>query len=516
MSDKNTYIKNIQSNYSFSSTSIYLGAGVFNDEIIGDAKVSIPLKMFTRHGLVAGATGTGKTRTLQLLAEQLSDAGVPVFLLDVKGDLSGMAKEGILTEKIKERIHALSVPYTNKAFPVELLSLTGKRGAQVRATSIEIGPLLLSKILELNDTQTGALTVLYKYADDKNLPLLDLADIKKTLNYLAEGDGAKEIKEEYGKISTSTASTILRKIVSLEQQGVSTIFGEPSFDISDFFEKVDGMGVVSLLNISDAQDKPVLYSTFLLSLLVEIYQTLPEVGDLEKPKLVFFFDEAHLLFNNSSPAFLNQIEQIIRLIRSKGVGIFFCTQSPLDIPDSVLGQLGNRIQHALRAFTPNDADNLKKTAKTYPTTEFYAIEKVLTSMGIGQALVTVLNEKGIPTTPAVTHLFPPRSMMGMLTEDEFTTHIANSDLYKKYQEQLDSRSAHDILTERIAAQNNATSEKTTEQKKEKTKPEKSTMEQVLGSPVTKEIGKSLVRGLFGMLFGKTPRSTTRRRKNSIF
>jgi DNA helicase HerA-like ATPase len=371
MTDKATFIQRIQQSYSSKEAHIYLGAGVLNNEILAEAQVNLPLRMMNRHGLVAGATGTGKTRTLQVLAEQLADAGVPVFLLDVKGDLIGLNAPGTSNPKLEERAKNLGITFNPQGFPVEVYSLSGKNGATMRATVLEFGPILLSKVLELNETQTGTLAVLFKYADDNKLPLVDLNDLKKVLNYLAEGPGKEEIKESYGKISTATSGTILRKIVALEQQGVDRIFGEPSFDIDDLFQKVDGKGVISLLNISDTQSQPALFSTFLLSLLVEIYNSMPEAGDLDKPKLVFFFDEAHLLFKDAPKAFLEQIEQVVRLIRSKGIGVFFCTQSPQDIPETVLAQLGNRVQHALRAFTPNDADNLRKTVKTYPRSDFY-------------------------------------------------------------------------------------------------------------------------------------------------
>lgn len=510
MSDSALYIEKIKSSYTTPGASIYLGAGVLENTILAEAAINIPLRMMNRHGLVAGATGTGKTRTLQVLAEALSDAGVPSFLLDVKGDLSGVAKPGQSIQKIEERVQALGKSFSPGGFPVEIYSLSGKTGAQMRATVTEFGPILLSKIFALNDTQTGVMSVLFKYADDHKLPLLNLDDLKKVLNYLSEGDGAAEIKDDYGKISTSTSGTILRKIVALEQQGVAHIFGEPSFDIDDLFEKVDGKGTISLLNIQDVQDKPVLYSTFLLSLLVEIYQTLPEAGDLDKPKLVFFFDEAHLLFNDSPKAFLEQIEQIVRLIRSKGVGVFFCSQSPLDVPETVLGQLGTRIQHALRAFTPNDADNLKKTARTYPKSDFYAIDQVLTSLGIGQALVTTLSEKGTPTEATAVHLYPPRSVMGPLTADEHQTLLNASDKYKKYKDALDPESAFELLTQRVNARMED-AEKETEAKEqqkvtEKTsskRTEKSTLEKVVSNPVAQQFGKSLVRGVLGMLFGSS-------------
>jgi DNA helicase HerA-like ATPase len=506
MTDKATFIQRIQQSYSSKEAHIYLGAGVLNNEILAEAQINLPLRMMNRHGLVAGATGTGKTRTLQVLAEQLADAGVPVFLLDVKGDLSGLNAPGTSNPKLEERAKNLGITFNPQGFPVEVYSLSGKNGATMRATVLEFGPILLSKVLELNETQTGTLAVLFKYADDHKLPLVDLNDLKKVLNYLAEGPGKEEIKESYGKISTATSGTILRKIVALEQQGVDRIFGEPSFDIDDLFQKVDGKGVISLLNISDTQSQPALFSTFLLSLLVEIYNSMPEAGDLDKPKLVFFFDEAHLLFKDAPKAFLEQIEQVVRLIRSKGIGVFFCTQSPQDIPETVLAQLGNRVQHALRAFTPNDADNLRKTVKTYPRSDFYTIDECLTTLGIGQALVTVLNEKGIPTEVAVTHLTPPRAIMGPLPAAELQQLISASEMQAKYGEAVDPISAHEILTERVNArqQEAALEEKEEVKKTGNGRREKSAVEEVLSSPVAKEIGRQVVRGLFGMLFG-TPK-----------
>lgn len=497
------FTNKIKASYTTQGDSIYLGAGILDGEIIADASVSLPLKMMNRHGLIAGATGTGKTRTLQLIAEQLSDAGVPVFMLDVKGDLSGLNHPGTSNAKIEERSLALNKAYEPTGFPVELYSLSGKKGAQMRASVFEFGPILLSKILGLNDTQSGVMAVIFKYADDNKLLLVDLNDLKKVISYLSSGSGAAEIKESYGSISASTSGTILRKIVTLEQQGLSQIFGERSFDIQDLFSRIDGKGVISLLNISDVQNQPLLFSTFLLSLLAEIFYTMPEAGDTDKPKLVFFFDEAHLLFKDSPKAFLEQIETIIRLIRSKGVGVFFCTQTPMDVPESVLGQLGNRVQHALRAFTPNDVDALKKTVNTYPRSEFYEIDRVLTSLGTGQALITVLNEKGIPTEVAATHLSPPRSIMEPMSEADCDTLMQASTLYQKYQELVDPVSAHDILTKRINEKLAEEEQTPTESSKRE---EKSTFEQVINAHITRQIGAAIVRGLFGMLNGKKPRS----------
>ncbi len=444
------FIDKITASYSPKGPFIQLGSGILEGEVVTDAKVNLALKMMNRHGLIAGATGTGKTRTLQLIAEQLSDAGVPVLMLDVKGDLSGLAEPGKTNDALIERGNAVGIPFEPSSFPIELFSLSGKLGAPMRVTVEDFGPVLLSRILDLNDTQSGVLSAIFKYADDNQLPIVDFQDLKKLLSYLSEGPGAEEIKADYGKISSASASTILRKIVAIEQQGLEHIFGEKEFDINDLFGKVDGKGVITLLNISDIQDQPLLFSTFLLSLLAQLFKHLPEVGDLDKPKLVFFFDEAHLLFNAASKAFLTQIEQIVRLIRSKGIGVFFCTQAATDIPESVLGQLGNRIQHALRAFTPNDAENLRKTVKTYPRSDFYEIDKVLTSLGTGQALVTVLNDKGIPTEVVATHLVPARAVMGPCSPQLYSELVNGSDYARKYQERVERRTAAEIIDERMA------------------------------------------------------------------
>lgn len=508
MSDQSAkFIEKIKDSYQLTDPHIYLGAGILDGKVLAEAEVNLSLHMMNRHGLVAGATGTGKTRTLQLLAEQLSDAGVPVFMLDVKGDLSGLNQAGLVNPKIEDRSNQLNKPFTPAGFPVELYSLSGKLGAQMRATVLEFGPVLLAKILDLNDTQAGVLAVIFKYADDNKMPVIDLNDLKKLVSYLAE-EGAEEIKSTYGKISTATSGTILRKIVAIEQQGLGAMFGERSFDIEDLFVKVDGKGMISLLNISDVQNQPVLFSTYLLSLLAEIFYSMPEAGDLDKPKLVFFFDEAHLLFKNSSKAFLAQIETIIRLIRSKGIGVFFCTQAPTDVPESVLSQLGNRIQHALRVFTPNDVDAMKKTVNTYPRSDFYKIDQILTSLGTGQALITVLNEKGIPTEVAATMLTPPRAAMGPLPTADYNHLVKSSDIATKYQETIDPQSAYEILTERI---NDKLSEREEQNQAEATeapaKSEKSIIEKVMGATITRQIGREIVRGLFGMLTGKKPRSS---------
>jgi DNA helicase HerA-like ATPase len=509
---KEKFVELINKSYTTALPTIYLGSGVYNGEIIADAKVNLPLRMMNRHGLVTGATGSGKTRTLQLMAEQLSAAGVPVFMPDMKGDLSGISKEGVANDKINERAESLGMTFSPCGFPVELYSLSGKLGAQMRATVTEFGPALLSKILELNDTQAGVLNIIFKYADDKNLPIVDFDDLKKVLSYLTEGVGAAEIKEDYGKISPATSSTILRKIVSLEQQGVNQIFGETSFDIDDLFEKVDGRGVISLLNVSDIQNQPAIFSTFMLALLAEIYQSLPEAGDLDKPKLVFFFDEAHLLFKDAPKAFMDQIDQVIRLIRSKGVGVFFCTQLTQDVPATVLSQLGNRVHHVIRAFTPNDVKALKETVKTFPSSEFYDMEKQFTQLGTGQAFITVLNEKGIPTATVVTHLAPPASVMGPVSESEYQSLLSSSDIFKKYKDAVDPLSAFELLNERMRQQRTNAEEVREEKARSRTssRPEKSTFEEVISSPMAKQVGRELVRGVFGVLFGKTPRRSSRK------
>jgi len=491
MPEQELFIEKITSSYSPKGAFIYLGAGILDGKIIPQAEVNLALKMMNRHGLIAGATGTGKTRTLQLVAEQLSDANIPVFMLDVKGDLSGLNQAGKSNAALEERGQALGKPFVPAGFPIALYSLSGNLGAPMRVKVSDFGPILLGRILDLNDTQTGVLSVLFKYAVDHKLPVIDLEDIKKLLSYLTSDDGAAEIKEDYGRISTSTSTTILRKIVALEQQGVSHIFGEPAIDLADLFERIDGKGVISLLNISDIQNQPLLFSTFLLSLLAQLFAKMPEVGDLDKPKLVFFFDEAHLLFNDAPKAFLDQVEQIIRLIRSKGIGVFFCTQAATDIPDTVLGQLGNRVQHALRAFTPNDVEALKKTAKTYPHSEFYEIDRVLTSLGTGQALITVLNDKGIPTEVVATHLVPPRAIMGPLDDSAYHQLVQQSAIYTKYKSAVNTKSAADVLAEQM--ERKAASEENLPQQANNRRTSRETPMEAMTKSATRTLGREGVK-----------------------
>jgi DNA helicase HerA-like ATPase len=498
MSTKESFIKEIQDGYVTKGESISMGAALLQNEVISEAQVKIPLKTLNRHGLIAGATGTGKTKTIQVFSEQLSSFGIPVLMMDIKGDFSGIAAEGEEKDFIVERHQKINIPYTKQAFPVELLTLSDQNGVRLRATVSEFGPVLFSRILDLNDTQAGVISVIFKYCDDKSLPILDLKDIKKVLNFITE-EGKDEISQEYGKISTATSGTILRKIIELEQQGGDLFFGEKSFEIDDLL-RIDenGKGYINILRLTDIQDKPKLFSTFMLSLLSEIYQQMPEKGDADQPELVLFIDEAHLIFNEASKTLLNQIETIIKLIRSKGIGVYFITQNPMDIPKGVLAQLGLKIQHALRAFTADDRQAIKQTADNYPTSAFYKTDEVLTSLGIGEAFITALNEKGIPTPLAATMLRAPMSRMDILTNDEIETINSNSKLVKKYAEELDRESAYELLNKKIEAANQAQEEQQVETQEPKSN-EPSTTE-VIGKSVIKVVtSASFIRGAFGVL-----------------
>jgi DNA helicase HerA-like ATPase len=438
--------------YSVTEPSLILGSAMHDGELFNDTRVQIALSMMNRHGLVAGATGTGKTKTLQLLAGQLSKAGVPVFVADIKGDLTGLAAPGdAANPKVQERAASLGWQFQASGHPVEFLSLTGKLGAQVRATVHSFGPLLLGKVLDLNETQTSILALVFKYCDDNDLPLLDLKDLAATLKFLSSDEG-KPILADYGGMSSASVGVLLRSIVVIEQEGADIFFGEPEFDVDDLLRTTaDGQGIISILELSDVMDQPRLFSTFMLWMLAQLYESLPEVGDLPKPKLCFFFDEAHLLFDDAAEALLDQVERTARLIRSKGVGIYFVTQAPTDVPSSVLAQLGNRVQHALRAFTPDDADALRKTARTFPTTEFYDVEKTITSLGTGEALVTVLTPRGVPTPLAATRLLAPDSLMAPIPADQFATVVAASTFHAKYGATVDRESAYELITGRLAA-----------------------------------------------------------------
>src|SRR6218665_2496623 len=463
MSKKENFIQVINEGYTSKGESITLGGAILDGEAIAEAPIKIPLKTINRHGLIAGATGTGKTKTIQVFSEQLSNAGIPVLMMDIKGDFSGIAKEGKEEGFITERHAKINLPYNVAAFPVELMSLSKQNGVRLRATVSEFGPVLFSRILDLNDTQAGVVAVIFKYCDDKQMPLLDLKDIKKVINYITE-EGKDEIAASYGKISTATTGTILRKIIELEQQGGDLFFGELSFETDDLM-RIDenGKGYVNIIRLTDIQDKPKVFSTFMLSLLSEIYQQMPEKGDADQPELVIFIDEAHLIFNEASKVLLEQIETIVKLIRSKGIGLYFITQNPMDVPSGVLAQLGLKIQHALRAFTANDRQAIKQSADNYPTSEYYNTAEVLTSLGIGEAFVTALNEKGIPTPLVATMMRAPMSRMDILTDDEIESINSKSKLVKKYSEEIDRESAYEILNKKIEDANQASAEAEEEQ-----------------------------------------------------
>src|SRR3954452_23098548 len=438
--------------YALSKPGLVIGSPMLQGELDNTARVQIALSMMNRHGLIAGATGTGKTKTLQLLAGELSKAGVPVFVADIKGDVTGIAAPGdAANPKVVDRVQSLGWTFEAAGHPAEFLSLSGQLGSQVRATVHSFGPLLLGKVLDLNETQTSILALVFKYCDDNTLPLLDLKDLATTLKFLSSDEG-KPILEDYGGMLPASVGVLLRSLVVLEQQGADVFFGEPEFDVADLLRTTpDGAGVISVLELRDVMDKPSLFSTFMLWMLAQLYETLPEVGDIPQPKLCFFFDEAHLLFDGASEALLGQIERTARLIRSKGVGVYFVTQAPTDVPSSVLAQLGNRVQHALRAFTPDDADALRKTARTFPMTTHYDVEKTITSLGIGEALVTVLTPRGVPTPLAATRLLPPDSLMAALPDADFQSRVASGSLRPKYGQPIDRQSAYEILTGRIAA-----------------------------------------------------------------
>ena len=494
------FVQTMKEGYKFSGPVLEVGRAIRDGKVFPDLPVSLPFAMLNRHGLVAGATGTGKTKTLQLMAGMLSDAGVPVFLADLKGDLSGIAKPGAASEKVQARCKDLSVSFKPKGHPVEFLSLTGKQGAQVRATVSSFGPLLLAKVLDLNDTQQGVLTLLFKFCDDQHLPILDLPDLKAVLGYL-QGADAKQLAG-YGGMSKAALGVLNRKLVELEQQGAELFLGEPEFDIKDLLRTTpDGKGIISILSLTDIQDRPALFSTFMMWLLGELFHQLPERGDVDKPVLVFFFDEAHLLFEEASKALLNQIEQVVKLIRSKGVGVYFVTQTPKDIPADVLAQLGNRFQHALRAFTPDDAKALKATAGTFPRTPFYDIEKKLTSLGIGEALVTVLDMQGRPTPVVATRLLPPDSLMGTLDQKELEAAVRAGSLHSKYAQAIDRESARERLQRKMTSPIGRPEAAPSDQPATSDwKDSAATMaKEVLKSPLTRQIGKEVVRGIFGML-----------------
>jgi uncharacterized protein len=504
MADQSTFLQAVKDGYTFKGESQKIGVAMLDGQVVPGADVFLPLKTMNRHGLIAGATGTGKTKTLQVMSECLSDASVPVLLMDIKGDLSGIAAAGTTNDKLKERYQKLGIEYKPSAYPVDLLTLSNQKGVRLRATVSEFGPVLLSKILDLNDTQGGLVAMIFKYCDDNKLPLLDLKDFIKVLQFITN-EGKAEIEKTYGKIASTSTGTILRKVIELQQQGADVFFGEKSFEVEDLMRiNDDGRGMISVLRVTDLQDKPKLFSTFMLQLLAELYATCPEEGDLDKPKLVMFIDEAHLIFQEASDALLQQIETIIKLIRSKGVGIFFCTQNPMDVPASVLGQLGLKIQHALRAFTAADRKVIKQTAQNYPETSFYQTDELITQMGIGEALITMLSEKGIPTPLVHTMLIAPRSRMDILNETEIDAIVGKSKLVAKYNQVIDSESAYEILTAKL--EEAAAKTKEQELAKEEEKEEKKSSKKEGGffdNPVVKQVGRTaasvITRGLLGAL-----------------
>lgn len=506
MANKESFISAMKNGYTSKGETIKIGSAILDGELIPEAEIFLPLKTMNRHGLVAGATGTGKTKSFQMIAEGLSDASVPVLLMDIKGDLSGIGAAGTTNDKITERYQKLKMEYKPVSFPVDLLTLTQQKGVHLRATVSEFGPVLLTKILGLNDTQGGVVAMIFKYCDDNKLPLLDLKDFIKVLQYVGN-EGKNELQATYGNISTTSTGTILRKVIELQQQGADSFFGEKSFEVEDLMRiNDDGRGMISVLRVTDLQDKPKLFSTFMLQMLAELYAVSPEEGDLDKPKLIIFIDEAHLIFQEASKALLEEIETIIKLIRSKGIGIYFCTQNPMDVPASVLGQLGLKIQHALRAFTAADRTAIKQTAQNYPETTFYKTEDLITQLGIGEALVTLLNEKGIPTPLAHVMMLTPRSRMDVLTDAEINNIVDRSKLAAKYNQVIDSNSAYEMLTAKLqeAAANNTTTTTSSVTVSQKTvKPEEGTFEKVVNNTIVKSMmrtaGTTIVRSLLGSL-----------------
>ena len=498
MSRKEDFLAHIEKGYATKGDYITMGAGMVDNETVTGAYIKVPLKTLNRHGLIAGATGTGKTKTLQVIAENLSDKGIHVLLMDLKGDLSGIAQPSPGHPKIEERHEKIGFPFEAQGFPVEILSLSEQDGVRLRATVSEFGPVLLSRILDLTVTQEGIVAVVFKYCDDNKLPLLDLKDFKKVLQY-ATGEGKKEFQSQYGRISTSSTGTILRKIIELEQQGAALFFGEKSFEVDDLV-RIDenGRGYINIIRLTDIQDRPKLFSTFMLSLLAEIYGTFPEQGDSDRPELILFIDEAHLIFKEASKALLDQIESIVKLIRSKGIGLYFVTQNPTDVPDDVLAQLGLKVQHALRAFTAKDRKAIKLTAENYPDSEFYDTKEVLTSLGIGEALISALDEKGRPTPLAATLLRAPMSRMDVLTPSELEKAIGKSKLVAKYNEDIDRESAYEVLNEKIEkAQKEAEKEKEQKSSPRKTSPRSRSTRM---NPVVKVLtSATFIRGVLGVL-----------------
>ncbi|MFV0162560.1 DUF853 domain-containing protein [Empedobacter falsenii] len=493
MNQKESFIQEIQKRYSYKNDKIILGKARLDGEIVEEAEISVALKTMNRHGLIGGATGTGKTKSLQIIAEQLSLKGVPTLLMDIKGDLSGIGAAANAEDKhAQERMQSLDLPYNPQGSAVEFLSISDEPGVKLRATVTDFGPILFSKILELNETQESIISIIFKYCEDRNLPLIDLEDIRRVLQYVTDSaEGKAELNSNYGTISPASLGAILRKIVALEQQGATKFFGEPSFDVQDLLKTKDGKGIVNIIRLIDIQNQPNLFSTFMLSLLNKIYSQFPESGDADQPKLVIFIDEAHLIFKEATKALLNQIETMVKLIRSKGVGLYFVTQVPGDVPDAVLSQLGLKIQHALRGFTAKDRKEITKAIENYPTTTYYKANEVITQLGIGEAFVTVLDEKGIPTPLAYTYMRAPNSRMDVLTSDEINTIVANSDLVNKYAKNINRESANEILSQKLEQQKNS------EQTSSKNTPSKRVPQEKdwTDNPVVRDVSRTATRKL---------------------
>jgi DNA helicase HerA-like ATPase len=505
MANLSSFTQHITEGYTFSDDSLTLGGAMLDGQAVKGLHVKAPLRMFNRHGLIAGATGTGKTKTLQALAESLAINGISSLLMDIKGDLSGISRKGTPNPKIAERAEKTGLDWTPTQISTEFLTISKENGVRLRATISEFGPVLLSKILDLNETQGGLVALIFKFCDDKKLPLLDIKDFRKALQYVAN-DAKEEVENAYGLISSSSVGTVMRKLLEIEEQGAEVFFGERSFDVEDLTDLDEhGRGKVYVLRLADIQSKPKLFSTFMLCLLAEIYEKFPEKGDKENPELVLFIDEAHLIFDEASDALLDQLETIIKLIRSKGVGIFFCTQNPTDIPDAILSQLGMKIQHALRAFTPKDRAGIKKTAENYPESTYYQTDALLTQLGIGEAIVTVLNEKGIPTPLAHTMMIAPRTRMDVITKEELDENVRASALAKKYNEEIDRESAFEILSDKLKQKSAGGSQTESTQPESSRKAEKSDFEKILESKTTQVILKEVTRGILGVLGAKTSR-----------
>ncbi|MFD4433266.1 helicase HerA-like domain-containing protein [Nocardia sp. NPDC058497] len=496
----------IAAGYAFDGPALELGTVMVDGAADPAARVRIPLRMMNRHGLVAGATGTGKTKTLQGIAEQLSRAGVPVVMADVKGDLSGLSEPGEDNEKIRGRAAETGAgDWAPSGFPTEFVSLgTGGIGVPIRATITSFGPILLSKVLGLNDTQESTLGLIFHWADQRGLALLDLKDLRAVITDLTSPEGKEDLKG-IGGVSAQTAGVILRALVNLEAEGGDTFFGEPELDPADLLRTAGGQGVITLFELGQQAARPVLFSTFLMWVLADLFHTLPEVGDVDKPKLIFIFDEAHLLFADASKAFLQQVEQTVKLIRSKGVGVFFCTQLPTDIPNPVLSQLGARIQHALRAFTPDDQKALAKTVRTYPKSTVYDLEEALTSLGTGEAIVTVLSEKGAPTPVAWTKIAPPRSLMDTIGDDRIKSKALSSALQGKYGQSIDRESAYEMLLASVAAAAPAPETPQAPGRSQAQQEEDSAAERIMKNPAVKSFlrsaasaaGREISRSIFG-------------------